>query len=94
MYNFDVPGTVRAASEYVAHDEDSPVLDTTDLVSMPVSVVVEAYVTPQRRSMRVAAKANVVSRSMTRQLISLSTGPGSVTRQLISLSMGPGSMNR
>jgi len=44
LYDFDAPGTVRALSEYVTFDGDSPPVDVSPLVSMPVLVAGEALV--------------------------------------------------
>jgi hypothetical protein len=55
LYDFDAPGTVRAVSEYVAHDEDSPP-EAPGLASMPVLVGAEAIASPPHRSARVAGR--------------------------------------
>jgi hypothetical protein len=57
MYDFDAAGTVRAVSEYIVHDEDSPPSDISGLVSMPVLVGDEAWVMAPQRSAQMAARA-------------------------------------
>lgn len=56
MYDFDAPGTVRAVSEYVTHDDCAPTTDASELVSMPVLVGAEAEAFTPRRSARVAMR--------------------------------------
>lgn len=82
MYDFDAPGTVRATSEYVANDEDTPPLDASGLVSMPVLVGEEAKHVEPRRSSRIAGKVVVATNDR------LPPKPVTTARRAHNLSMG------
>ena len=62
MYEFDAPGTERASTEYVVHDDDIPVEepDTMAVHSAPVLVGDEALAVSPRWSSRLVDKPHVV----------------------------------
>jgi len=58
IYEFDVPGTQRVLTEFVAYDEDIPVRESGDIavLSAPVLVGDEAVAASPRRSSRLVDK--------------------------------------
>jgi hypothetical protein len=61
LYEFDMPGTVRAPSEYVALEGNTIDLSVAGLITMPVTVGLEASAGLLRRSARVAAAKDLAS---------------------------------